>query len=96
MAFMGTARAQSAAPIPQARPAAGKPAAKPVVRPEGIAPVSKSPLPTFYANTYQRIGRGDAELFRDRPARRLADTAEDRSARARLDRGGRANRCVGA
>ena len=55
MAFMGTAVAQSAAPIPQARPAAAKPAAKPLVKPEGIAPVSKSPLPTFYGNTYQRI-----------------------------------------
>src|SRR4029079_11847651 len=30
-------------------------AKKPVVKPEGIAPVSKSPLPTFYGNTYQRI-----------------------------------------
>jgi L,D-transpeptidase YcbB len=29
--------------------------AKPAVKPEGIAPVSKSPLPTFYGNTYQRI-----------------------------------------
>ena len=55
MAFMGTAMAQGAAPIPQAKPAAGKPAAKPLVKPEGIAPVSKSPLPTFYGNTYQRI-----------------------------------------
>ena len=55
MAFVGSAAAQSAAPIPQSRPAAAKPAAKAAVKPEGIAPVSKSPLPTFYGNTYQRI-----------------------------------------
>ena len=55
IAFAGSAAAQSAAPIPQSRPAAAKPAAKAAVKPEGIAPVSKSLLPTFYGNTYQRI-----------------------------------------
>lgn len=39
-----------------AKPAPAKPAAKAVTpKPDGIAPVSKSPLPTFYQNTYQRI-----------------------------------------
>ena len=48
--------AQNTTPIPAAKPATAKPAAtKPIVKPEGIAPVSKSPLPTFYGNTYQRI-----------------------------------------
>jgi murein L,D-transpeptidase YcbB/YkuD len=53
---------QPAKPSAQAAKPATKPAdarvaaaTKPVVKPEGIAPVSKSPLPTFYYNTYQRI-----------------------------------------
>ncbi len=46
--------AQGAKPSPQPIPA--KPAAKAVKpKPDGIAPVSKSPMPTFYQNTYQRI-----------------------------------------
>ncbi len=54
MALMGPVAAQSAAPIPAKN--AAKPAAKAVKpKPDGIAPVSKSPLPTFYGNTYQRI-----------------------------------------
>jgi len=54
IALIGPLAAQSAAPIPAK--SAAKPAAKAVKpKPEGIAPVSKSPLPTFYGNTYQRI-----------------------------------------
>jgi murein L,D-transpeptidase YcbB/YkuD len=44
---------RAAAKLAGARTAAV--ATKPAVKPEGIAPVSKSPLPTFYGNTYQRI-----------------------------------------
>ena len=54
VALIGPVAAQSA--LPRSKPVASRPAAaKPVVKPEGIAPVSKSPLPTFYGNTYQRI-----------------------------------------
>lgn len=50
IAFAAPAMAQTAKPAP------AKPAAKAVTpKPDGIAPVSKSPLPTFYQNTYQRI-----------------------------------------
>jgi murein L,D-transpeptidase YcbB/YkuD len=51
MALVGPVAAQSAKPIPKPKPAAAKPAAP---KPDSIAPVSKSPLPTFYGNTYQR------------------------------------------
>ena len=54
IALIGPAAAQSAAPTPAKT--AAKTAAKAVKpKPDGIAPVSKSPLPTFYGNTYQRI-----------------------------------------
>jgi L,D-transpeptidase YcbB len=53
MAFLGSAAAQGAKPNP--KPAAAKPAAKAAApKPDSVAPISKSPLPTFYGNTYQR------------------------------------------
>ena len=45
----GARRHADPKPGPSAKPA------QTAVKPEGIAPVSKSPLPTFYGNTYQRI-----------------------------------------
>ena len=55
MAFIAPAMAQAAKPV-DAKPVPAKPAAKAATpKPDGIAPVSKSPLPTFYQNTYQRI-----------------------------------------
>jgi len=52
MAFVLPAAAQNTQPA--AKPAS-KPAAKAVApKPDAIAPVSKSPLPTFYPATYQR------------------------------------------
>jgi murein L,D-transpeptidase YcbB/YkuD len=52
MAFALPAAAQNAKPAAKPAP---KPAAKAVApKPDAIAPVSKSPLPTFYASTYQR------------------------------------------
>ncbi len=60
MALVGTAWAQSAPPIPQARPAtpaAVKAAAKPKTLPHrpGLATVSKSTLPSYDQGTYRRI-----------------------------------------
>ncbi len=57
MALVVPAMAQGGPAKPvAAKPAAKKPVAKAVKpKPDGIAPVSKSPLPTFYQNTYQRI-----------------------------------------
>jgi murein L,D-transpeptidase YcbB/YkuD len=57
MAFITPAMAQGAPPkLAPGKPAVAKPAPKAVKpKPDGIAAVSKSPLPTFYHNTYQRI-----------------------------------------